>query len=118
VASPDFIDGNLLPGTECDYIIYNIFVRNSVNDTLSETISRYDALSGYYLTMSGSYIVSLNANDIVTIKTKQNSDNEPANTPYSLYNFGEFCKNKIVPYYPNLIVLSMDNISLRGAFKK
>jgi hypothetical protein len=37
---------------------------------------------------------------------------------YSLSNFGEFCKNKIVPYYPNLIVLSMDNISLRGAFKK
>ena len=36
--------------------------------------------------MSGSYIVSLNANDIVTIKTKQNSDNDPAKTPYSYTN--------------------------------
>jgi hypothetical protein len=86
VASPDFLDGNLLPGTTCDYIIYNIFARNSVNDTLSRTVSGYDALSGYYLTMSGSYIVSLNANDIVTIKTSQNSDNQPARTPYSYTN--------------------------------
>ena len=37
---------------------------------------------------------------------------------YSLSNFGEFCKNQILPYYPNLVVLSMDNISLKGSFKK
>ena len=27
---------------------------------------------------------------------------------YAISNFGEFCKTQILPYYPNLIVLSID----------
>ena len=37
---------------------------------------------------------------------------------YSVFNFGEFTTTQILPYYPNLIVLSMDKIRLKGAFKK
>ena len=37
---------------------------------------------------------------------------------YSVSNFGEFTNTEILPYYPSLIVLSMDKIRLKGAFKK
>jgi len=37
---------------------------------------------------------------------------------YAVSNFGEFCNTQILPYYPNLIVLSMDKIRLKGAFSK
>jgi hypothetical protein len=37
---------------------------------------------------------------------------------YSVSNFGEFITTQILPYYPNLMVLSMDRIRLKGAFKK
>ena len=37
---------------------------------------------------------------------------------YAVSNFGEFCNTQILPYYPTLIVLSMDRIRLKGAFKK
>jgi len=35
---------------------------------------------------------------------------------YSVSNFGEFVNTQILPYYPNLIVLSMDKVRLKGAF--
>ncbi len=35
---------------------------------------------------------------------------------YAVSNFGEFTTTQILPYYPNLIVLSMDRIRLKGAF--
>ena len=37
---------------------------------------------------------------------------------YAVANFGELVSSEILPYYPNLIVLSMDKIRLKGAFKK
>jgi hypothetical protein len=37
---------------------------------------------------------------------------------YSVSNFGSFTTSQILPYYPNLVVLSMDQIRLKGAFKK
>ncbi len=37
---------------------------------------------------------------------------------YSVSNFGEFTIENILPYYSNLVVLSMDKIRLKGAFKK
>ena len=37
---------------------------------------------------------------------------------YSVSNFGSFTTTQILPYYPNLVVLSMDKIRLKGAFKK
>lgn len=37
---------------------------------------------------------------------------------YAVSNFGEFTTTQILPYYPNLIVLSMDKIRLKGAFRK
>ena len=37
---------------------------------------------------------------------------------YAVANFGEFTTTQILPYYPNLVVLSMDKIRLKGAFKK
>lgn len=37
---------------------------------------------------------------------------------YAVSNFGEFTTNQILPYYPNLLVLSMDKIRLKGAFSK
>lgn len=37
---------------------------------------------------------------------------------YAVSNFGIFTTNEIMPYYPNLQVLSMDRIRLKGAFKK
>jgi len=43
---------------------------------------------------------------------------DDVNYLYSVSNFGEFTTTQILPYYPNLIVLSMDKIRLKGAFKK
>ena len=37
---------------------------------------------------------------------------------YSVSNFGSFTTAQILPYYPNLVVLSIDQIRLKGAFKK
>jgi len=37
---------------------------------------------------------------------------------YSVSNFGSFTTTQILPYYPNLVVVSMDKIRLKGAFKK
>ena len=37
---------------------------------------------------------------------------------YAVSNFGGFTTTQILPYYPNLIVLSMDKIRLKGAFSK
>ena len=37
---------------------------------------------------------------------------------YAIVNFGELASSEILPYYPNLIVFSMDRIRLKGAFKK
>lgn len=37
---------------------------------------------------------------------------------YAVSNFGEFTTTQILPYYPNLLVLSMDKIRLKGAFSK
>ena len=37
---------------------------------------------------------------------------------YSVQNFGVFCENQILPWYPILQVLSMDRIRLKGAFFK
>lgn len=37
---------------------------------------------------------------------------------YSVSNFGELVSSEILPYYPTLIVLSMDRIRLKGAFRK
>lgn len=37
---------------------------------------------------------------------------------HAVSNFGEFVSSEILPYYSNLIVLSMDRIRLKGAFKK
>jgi len=37
---------------------------------------------------------------------------------YAVSNFGAFTTTQILPYYPNLVVLSMDKIRLKGAFKK
>jgi len=37
---------------------------------------------------------------------------------YAVSNFGELVSNEILPYYPSLIVLSMDRIRLKGAFRK
>lgn len=35
---------------------------------------------------------------------------------YAVSNFGEFTTTEILPYFPTLIVLSMDRIRLKGAF--
>lgn len=43
---------------------------------------------------------------------------DDVNYLYSVSNFGEFCNSEILPYYPSLIVLSMDRIRLKGAFRK
>ena len=43
---------------------------------------------------------------------------ENVNYLYAVANFGEFTTTQILPHYPNLIVLSMDKIRLKGAFKK
>ena len=37
---------------------------------------------------------------------------------YAVVNFGEFTTTQILPYYPNLVVLSMDKLRLKGVFKK
>jgi hypothetical protein len=37
---------------------------------------------------------------------------------YAVSNFGALVSTQILPYYPNLIVLSMDKIRLKGAFRK
>ncbi len=43
---------------------------------------------------------------------------DAVNYLYAVSNFGVFTTTEILPYYPNLIVLSMDKIRLKGAFKK
>ena len=43
---------------------------------------------------------------------------DDVNYLYSVSNFGELVSTQILPYYPNLIVLSMDRIRLKGAFRK
>ena len=43
---------------------------------------------------------------------------DAVNYLYAVSNFGMFTTTEILPYYPNLIVLSMDKIRLKGAFKK
>ena len=37
---------------------------------------------------------------------------------YAVVNFGEFTSTQILPYYPELVVLSMDKIRLKGSFTK
>jgi hypothetical protein len=41
---------------------------------------------------------------------------ENINYMYSVSNFGQFVINEIMPYYPNIFVLSMDKIRLKGVF--
>lgn len=43
---------------------------------------------------------------------------DDVNYLYSVSNFGNFCEIQILPWYPNLQVLSMDKIRLKGSFKK
>lgn len=43
---------------------------------------------------------------------------DDVNYLYAVSNFGEFTTTQILPYYSNLIVLSMDKIRLKGVFKK
>jgi len=43
---------------------------------------------------------------------------DAVNYLYSVSNFGQFTTIQILPYYPNLVVLSMDKIRLKGVFKK
>jgi hypothetical protein len=43
---------------------------------------------------------------------------DDVNYLYAVTNFGEFTNTQILPYYSNLIVLSMDKIRLKGVFKK
>ncbi len=42
---------------------------------------------------------------------------DDVNYLYSVSNFGELVSSEILPYYPTLIVLSMDRIRLKGAFR-
>ncbi len=43
---------------------------------------------------------------------------DDVNYLYSVQNFGAFCETQILPWYPNLQVMSMDRIRLKGAFFK
>lgn len=43
---------------------------------------------------------------------------DDVNYLYAVSNFGEFTTTEILPYFPTLIVLSMDRIRLKGAFRK
>jgi hypothetical protein len=43
---------------------------------------------------------------------------DDCNYSYSVTNFGEFTTTQILPYYPELVVLSMDKIRLKGSFTK
>lgn len=43
---------------------------------------------------------------------------DAVNYLYCVSNFGVLVSTQILPYYPNLIVLSLDKIRLKGAFKK
>ena len=43
---------------------------------------------------------------------------DSVNYLYAVSNFGVFTTTEILPFYPNLIVLSMDKLRLKGAFKK
>ena len=43
---------------------------------------------------------------------------DSVNYLYAVSNFGVFTTTEILPYYPNLFVLSMDKIRLKGCFKK
>ena len=43
---------------------------------------------------------------------------DQVNYLYAVTNFGLEVTTQILPYYPNLVVLSMDRIRLKGAFRK
>ena len=43
---------------------------------------------------------------------------DSVNYLYAVSNFGAFTTTQILPYYPNLVALSMDKLRLKGAFKK
>ena len=43
---------------------------------------------------------------------------DSVNYLYAVSNFGVFTTTQILPFYPNLVVLSMDKIRLKGVFKK
>ena len=43
---------------------------------------------------------------------------DDVNYLYAVSNFGELTTTQILPYYPNLIVLGLDTIRLKGAFRK
>ena len=43
---------------------------------------------------------------------------DDCNYMYAVANFGEFTTMQILPYYPELVVLSMDKIRLKGSFTK
>ena len=43
---------------------------------------------------------------------------DSVNYLYAVSNFDMFTTSQILPYYPNLQVLSMDKIRLKGAFRK
>jgi hypothetical protein len=41
---------------------------------------------------------------------------ENVNYIYAVSNFGVFIEKEVLPYYSNLVVLSMDRIRLKGVF--
>jgi len=43
---------------------------------------------------------------------------DQVNYLYCVSNFGSEVTTQILPYYPNLVVLSMDRIRLKGVFRK
>ena len=43
---------------------------------------------------------------------------DDVNYMYAVANFGQFTTTQILPFYPELIVLSMDKIRLKGSFTK
>ena len=43
---------------------------------------------------------------------------DQVNYLYAVNNFGVEVTNEILPYYPNLLVLSMDRNRLKAAFRK
>lgn len=43
---------------------------------------------------------------------------DSVNYLYAVANFGAFTIDNILPYYSNLVIVSMDKIRLKGVFKK
>ena len=43
---------------------------------------------------------------------------DSVNYLYAVSNFGAFTTTEILPFYSNLIVLSMDRLRLKGSFRK